>query len=150
MKHDNASLWLFAVCVASVTLLGILYSLQTNNASRSATQEPEVNWAAGSTEQPTLKTPPSLTKAEESVLRAGFVSIDKSREIGYICLKRRLQKQQVIALLGERCLQDGQRISYSFAPSQWLDIYFDAASNVARVELTGSVLGLEKANEPNN
>jgi len=153
MRTDKNSVCLFFVALASVAIaapeLSAPDASQTNRANTNATEEAEMKRATGPTEDQASKTPPGLTKAEEAVLRAGFVSVDKSREIGQICLKHRLQKQQVTALLGERCLKDAEKITYAFAPSQRLDIHFDTTGNVVRVELTGQILRVDESTKPN-
>lgn len=118
---------------------------QRNSTNTNLTKEVEMKRATGSTEDQASNKPHDLTKAEESILQAGFVSVEKSREIGQICLKHRLPKQQVITLLGDRCLKDVQKVTYAFAPSQRLDIHFDATGNVVRVELTGQTLRLDES-----
>lgn len=84
-----------------------------------------------------LNRPPELTKEETATLQTGFVSPEKSVEIAQICLKHRLPKDHVIALLGKPNVMDGAKATYNLAPSQWLDIHFDATGDVVRVEMSG-------------
>ena len=86
---------------------------------------------------------PQLTKVEEATLRAGFLTAEKDREIGMICLRRRLARQQVLALISARMKSEEERhIAYFPAPSQRLDIFFDARDSVERVLLNGRDLQL--------
>ncbi len=83
----------------------------------------------------------SLTQAEKIILRTWLfneTSVEKAKEVGFICLKHNLSDKNILELIGEPLHRFGTNsIAYSFAPSQLLELYLDQDGIVIDVKITG-------------
>lgn len=65
-------------------------------------------------------------------------SLDNAKNLGRVCLKSNLSREEIIALMGQPLLGGGlNKIAYGFAPSQLLEFQFDAQGKIIAAKVTG-------------
>jgi hypothetical protein len=84
-----------------------------------------------------------FTEEEKKLLEQGLSGgmsggMDARKKVAEICLKYRFTREQLTHFLGRSTYPEKNRKStYSVAPSQWVDFYFDEDGRVVKVEVSG-------------